>query len=84
MKTRKYMAILAIAALTGTAALGDELLPTTITPAKGQSLVLYRSYEPSLALYTHKQGTFDETRLPLKPVVYNNPKNQAIVLYWTE
>jgi hypothetical protein len=91
MKTTKLIAVLAAAALTGTAAFAGDLASTTVITAKGQPVVLYRASEPSVAVYAGGRGagmpsgqqTGQQTG-QLAPVTYSNNKGQAITLYWAE
>ena len=82
MKTRNLMAVLVATTLLGTAAWADEMVPTTITTAKGERLVLYRSNEPTIALFTHGQGVYrsnQETTRQLTPVAHTTPKGQDLI-----
>ena len=84
MKIRNLMAALAATTVMGTAAWADEMVPTTVITAKGESLVLYRMHQPSIALYTHGQGAYKSTQEPMEKLTTmtrSNLKGQNILLY---
>ena len=65
MKTAKLVAVLAIATVTGTAALAENLVPVVVTTAKGsqaQQFVLFRPcWDFSVALFTGGHRTHTTT-----------------------
>ena len=84
MKIRSLMAALAATALVGTVAWADETVPTTVTLANGQMIVLNRMYQPSVALYTHERGAYKSTQEPMEQLTtlfHSNLKEQSIILY---
>ena len=85
MKTTKIIAALAVLALTGSAAIADSQTPTTITNAKGQSIVLNRTNETSIALYATGRGVGEShTTTALTTMTRSNHKEPLITLYKTE
>jgi len=94
MRTIKVIAVLAVAALTGTAALAGDLIATTVTTANGsqaQQVILFRPYnETSVALYTSGRGAgmmmapAMQSPGELTPVTHTNYKEQAITLFWAQ
>jgi len=84
MKTSKLIALIAVAALTGTAAFAGDLVSTSVTNAKGQSIVLYRDSDTAVAVYSGGRGAASISEGVLTSTTVPNAKGQAITLYRAE
>lgn len=74
--------LVALAAM-NLAALAGDLTPVTVSNGHGQSIVLYRSSPPTVALFTGNGATSTQAK-SLKAVSKDNGHGQATILYRAE
>lgn len=82
MKTTKIiLTAIGVAAFLNIAAFAGDLVPVQIPNGHGQIAVLYRSSEPTIAVFTGRGAGAAASGSELKAVSKDNGHGQAVVLY---